>query len=389
MQTKTHQYLHETDLPELAREYAPLWLTPGTVVALHGDLGAGKTAFVRAFIREICGGNIAVPSPTFTLVQPYETSVLTIYHYDLYRLTDASELTELNWTDALSNGLVFVEWPERAGNQMPPHWRVEITDGDNVDTRSIKITLPNAIDTVMVLAAGLGTRMRPLTETTPKPLLKFAGRAMLDHVLDGFAAGGVMHAVVNAHYLGEQIIQHVDSRVRGNDRIEIQISDEKNELLDSGGAIKQALPLLKREVFFTANADAVWRDASDALDHAAVRMPALLRMMKFWNPDIMDTLLLLAPREQAVGFDGPGDYYMMADGKLSWRSARETAPYVYASVTISKASVYAHHPEKIFSCRKIWDAQETTGRLYGIVHNGLWVHCSTPADIVAASAALS
>jgi len=378
MQTKTHQYLHETALPELAREYAPQWLKPGTVVALHGDLGAGKTAFVRAFIREICGAETAVPSPTFTLVQPYEADALTIYHCDLYRLSDMSELTELDWTDATSTGLVFVEWPERAGDQMPPHWRVEISDGDSDDTRSIKITPPNAIDTVMVLAAGLGTRMRPLTETVPKPLLKFAGRAMLDHVLDGFSAGGVTRAIVNTHYLGEQIIQHVQSRTAPV----ITISDECEILLDSGGAIKQALPLLGRDVFFTANADAVWRDAPD-------HTPALQRMMEFWNPDIMDTLLLLAQRERTIGFDGPGDYYMATDGKISWRSTRETAPYVYASVMISKASVYASHPEKIFSCRKIWDAQEAAGRLYGIVHDGSWVHCSTPANIAAASAALT
>jgi len=377
MQTKTHQYLHETDLPELARTYAPQWLRPGTVVALHGDLGAGKTAFVRAFIREVCGADTPVPSPTFTLVQPYETPALNIYHYDLYRLSDVSELTEVDWTAATTEGLVFVEWPERAGNQIPPHWRVEILDGDSNDTRTIKITAPNAIDTVMVLAAGLGTRMRPLTETMPKPLLKFAGRAMLDHVLDGFVAGGVTRAVVNTHYLGEQIIQHVQSRTAPI----ITISDERKTLLDSGGAIKCALPLLKRDVFFTANADAVWRDMNG-------NTPALQRMMEFWNPDIMDTLLLLAPRERAIGFDGPGDYYMAADSNLSWRGDRPTAPYVYASVTISKASVYANHPEHIFSCRKIWDAQETAGRLYGIAHDSLWVHCSTPADIAAASAAL-
>ncbi len=378
MQTKTHQYLRETDLPQLAKSLAEQWLTPGTVVALHGDLGAGKTAFVRAFIRVVVGEDIAVPSPTFTLVQPYETDNVTIYHYDLYRLSDVSELVELNWQAACAEGLVFVEWPERAGRALPPHWRVEISDGDSDDTRAIKITPPNAIDAVMILAAGLGTRMRPLTDATPKPLLKFAGRAMLDHVLDSFAAGGVTRAVVNAHYLGEQIIAHAGSRAAPV----ITISDEREKLLDSGGAIKKALPLLGRDTFFTANADAVWRDMPGAI-------PALHRMMQFWNPNIMDTLLLLAPKERAVGFDGPGDYFITDNGKLSFRAARPSAPYVFASVMISKADVYANRAEEIFSCKTIWDEQESAGRLYGIVHEGIWVHCSTPADIAAADAALS
>ena len=145
MQTKTPLYLHESDLPGLARAYAPLWLQPGTVVALYGDLGAGKTAFVRAFLREILGAETAVPSPTFTIVQPYETQALTIYHYDLYRLSDVSELTELDWGTATAEGLVFVEWPERAECALPPHWRVEIIDGDSADTRRFVLIPPEII----------------------------------------------------------------------------------------------------------------------------------------------------------------------------------------------------------------------------------------------------
>lgn len=138
-QTKSHKYLQESDLPAFAREYAANWLKPGTVVALHGDLGAGKTAFVRAFIREVMGApDMAVPSPTFTLMQQYELPDITIYHYDLYRLSDPSELGELNFDQACAEGLTFIEWPERAGKLLP-HYSVTITDGDKDDTRNITV----------------------------------------------------------------------------------------------------------------------------------------------------------------------------------------------------------------------------------------------------------
>lgn len=141
-QTKNHEYLQESGLPQFAREYAELWLKPGTIVALHGDLGAGKTALVRAFIREVLGApDMPVPSPTFTLMQQYELPQLTIYHYDLYRLSDRSELAELNFDQACAEGLVFVEWPERAG-KLPPHFNVYISDGNDANTRSVTVEAP-------------------------------------------------------------------------------------------------------------------------------------------------------------------------------------------------------------------------------------------------------
>ncbi len=143
MQTKSHEYLQETDLPAFAREYAENWLKPGTVVALQGDLGAGKTAFVRAFLRAVSGTpDLMVPSPTFTLVQQYDLPQITIYHYDLYRMADSSELVELNWQQACSEGLVFVEWPERAGKMLPPHFNITITDGNSDATRNITVEFP-------------------------------------------------------------------------------------------------------------------------------------------------------------------------------------------------------------------------------------------------------
>lgn len=143
MQTKTHEYLQESDIAAFAGEYAPHWLRPGTVVALHGDLGAGKTALVRGFLRAVMQDDaMKVPSPTFTLVQEYETPNITIYHYDLYRMADVGELTELNWQQAIADGLAFVEWPERAGTHLPPHWRVTIQDTKRDNQRHVIVEAP-------------------------------------------------------------------------------------------------------------------------------------------------------------------------------------------------------------------------------------------------------
>jgi MurNAc alpha-1-phosphate uridylyltransferase len=378
MQTKTYPNLRETDLPKLAAEYAPLWLRPGTVVALHGDLGMGKSAIVRAFIRHVIGADTAVPSPTFTLVQPYETDSVTIYHYDLYRLSSATELTELNWAAATLDGLVFVEWPERTGASLPQHWRIEIIDGDMPDTRNVKIIPPLKIDTAMVLAAGFGKRLRPLTDHIPKPLLKLGDQTMLDHALEHLAAAGITKAVVNTHYLAEQIAQHVKMHPHG---LSIQISNEK-EVLETGGGVKHAVPLLNTEIFLTANSDVMWRDLPG-------HIPAIARMLTAWDPNKMDTLLLLADRNRAIGFDGPGDYFIAPNGLLTWRHDKPAAPYVFAGVTIAKANEFAAYSEPQFSQKKIWDLHEAQGRLYGIVHTGDWYHCSTPADFAEVNAALA
>ena len=233
------------------------------------------------------------------------------------------------------------------------------------------------INTAMVLSAGLGTRLRPLTDHMPKPLLKFGAKPMLDHVLDQLADAGVTRAVVNVHYLAEQVIAHVQKRSTP----QITISDERKKLLESGGGIRHALPALNAEVFFTVNADALWHDQPGYI-------PALQRMMAFWNPEIMDTLMLLSEKSQAVGFDGPGDYFIAPDGKLSWRGDHAAAPYVYASVTIAKAPPFRAATDAVFSQKRIWDTQEKSGRLYGIVHDGPWYHCSTPADFAAVNAAI-
>lgn len=225
------------------------------------------------------------------------------------------------------------------------------------------------IDTAMVLAAGLGTRLRPLTLSVPKPLLPLAGKPMLDHALDHAVMANVKRAVINVHYLPGKIMGHVSRRKLPM----IMIADETGRLLETGGGIKNALGYLNRDAFFTLNSDVMWRDTAGAA-------PALMRMQQFWNPDIMDSLLLVTPRETAVGFEGAGDYFIDANGKLSWRGDNENAPYVYAGATITKGKDFANYPEKIFSQKRVWDMQEKRGRLYGIVHTGDWYHCSTPQD---------
>ena len=234
------------------------------------------------------------------------------------------------------------------------------------------------IDTAMVMAAGLGTRLRPLTNNTPKPLLPFAGRSMLDRVLDHLVAGNIKRAVVNVHYLPDQIIAHLEQRKD----MEIFISDERDALLDSGGGIKKALPLIARDAFITVNADAVWDDPVDA-------PPALTRLLEAWNPQTMETLMLLADKNSAVGFDGAGDYFADASGQLHWRGMRNAAPYVYASLAIDKAWHYANHADQKFSRKPLWDKHEANGKLHGIIHHGTWYHCSTPDDYAAVNTAMA
>jgi len=234
------------------------------------------------------------------------------------------------------------------------------------------------IDTAMVLAAGLGTRLRPLTNNMPKPLLPMGGKTMLDHALDHAMLADVKRAVINVHYLPGKIMGHVSQRKQPM----IMISDETSALLETGGGIKNALNYIDRDVFFTLNSDVMWRDRAGGPS-------ALQRMQDAWNPQIMDTLLLITPLETATGFVGVGDYFIGTDGALTWRGNEKTAPYVFAGATITKAKGFADYPERRFSQKRIWDQQESKGRLYAVVHTGEWYHCSTPADYAAVTAALA
>lgn len=216
----------------------------------------------------------------------------------------------------------------------------------------------------MLLAAGRGERMRPLTETTPKPLLEVRGRPIIERALDRLAEAGVEEVVVNLHHLGEQLRERLS-------RWELPrvIFSEEDELLDTGGGVAKALPLLGDEPFFVINGDAVWLDG--------VR-PALLRLWEAWDEAQMDALLLLHPTVAAVGFEGRGDFVMAPDGRLRRRLEREVAPFVYAGVQLVHPRLFRHAPNGSFSFNSLWDRAIEAERLCGLRHDGTWYHVGTP-----------
>lgn len=228
----------------------------------------------------------------------------------------------------------------------------------------------------MVLAAGRGKRLGALGVTTPKPLVKIGGRALLDHVLDEVAAAGVQTAVVNIHHLPDQVRAHLAAR-RAAPRV--VLSDESDELLETGGGVVKALPLLPGDAFFVLNSDVV-RPAPAT---------GLVRLADAWLPDRMDFLLLLQPYDRTVGFEGAGDYRMAADGRLHWRGTAPAAPYVYAGALLCRRAVFDGAPSGAFSLKRLFDKAEAAGRLFGVVNDGLWLHVGSPEGIAAAEAALA
>jgi MurNAc alpha-1-phosphate uridylyltransferase len=226
----------------------------------------------------------------------------------------------------------------------------------------------------MVLAAGLGLRMRPLTDNMPKPLVKVAGSALLDHLLDKLADAGVSEAVVNVHYLPDQIIDHVATRAHPK----IIISDERDVVLGTGGAVVKALPLLGSEPFFHLNADTMWIDG--------VR-PNLVRLAEAFNPATMDILLLMAPTANSIGYSGCGDYAMLVDGALRRRKENQVVPFVYAGVAIISPAVFADAPAGEFSLTKLFDRANEQERLFGLRMDGVWMHVGTPDAVRAAEEA--
>jgi MurNAc alpha-1-phosphate uridylyltransferase len=220
----------------------------------------------------------------------------------------------------------------------------------------------------MVLAAGYGLRLRPITLSTPKPLVAVGGRTMLDRALDALAAVGVEEAVVNAHYLREQVAARLTERRRGGAPPHTVISEE-TELLDTGGGIKKALPLLGAAPFLAINADIVWQDGA---------VPALGRLAEAFDPQRMDALLLLVTRERAIGFDGPGDFFIDGEGLLARRGGATTAPYVYAGLQMVGPTVFDDTPDGAFSLNRVYDRSVASGRLFGLVHDGAWYHVGTP-----------
>jgi MurNAc alpha-1-phosphate uridylyltransferase len=226
----------------------------------------------------------------------------------------------------------------------------------------------------MVLAAGLGLRMRPLTDRIPKPLVPVAGRPLLDHVLDKLGDAGVTEAVVNVHYLPEQIIRHVASRKSPR----VIISDERSQVLGTGGGVVKALPVLGNAPFFHVNSDTMWIDG--------VRSN-LLRLAETFDPARMDILLLMAPTASSIGYGGRGDYAMLPDGALRARREHQVVPFVYAGAAIMSPSIFAGAPKGEFSLTKMFDAANEQERLFGLRLDGVWMHVGTPDAVGAAEEA--
>ncbi|QQS11228.1 MAG: nucleotidyltransferase family protein [Rhodospirillales bacterium] len=228
----------------------------------------------------------------------------------------------------------------------------------------------------MVLAAGRGERMRPLTDSRPKPLIEVAGRTLLDRALDSLAASGVERAVVNTHYLGGMVA----AQLAGRARPAITLSPEEM-LLDTGGGVAKALPAFGDEPFFTVNSDALWLDGAT---------PMLGRLAAQWDPAEMDALLLLHPAVATRGYEpaAMGDYHLGPDSRARWRGRTGVAPFVFAGVTVCHRGLYAGAPEGPFSQLRLWNEAEARGRLFGLRHDGEYFHVGTPDALAEAEAFL-
>jgi MurNAc alpha-1-phosphate uridylyltransferase len=235
--------------------------------------------------------------------------------------------------------------------------------------------MTTAPTTAMILAAGLGTRMRPLTDDRPKALVELDGRTLIDHMLDRLADAGVGRAVVNVHHFADRLTD----LLRGRGHPQIVISDERAQLLETGGGLKKARPLLGENPIWAANIDSVWIEGA---------RPALQTLLDAWDPGRMDACLLLAPLERASGFDGPGDFFLGEDGRLSHRGAAVRAPYAYVGVQILKPQIVDGGPDGPFSVFGDWMRLIGQGRLYGAVMDGFWMHVGDPRARDAAEARL-
>ncbi len=230
----------------------------------------------------------------------------------------------------------------------------------------IDVAVPQS---AMVLSAGLGKRMRPLTATRPKPLIEVAGRTLLDRALDRVAAAGVGTAVVNVHYFADQVEAHLKSRTTGPT---VKVSDERATLLETGGGVVKALPLIDADPFFVVNSDNLWIDGS---------VDTLRLLAQRWDAATMDGLLLLVPLARAHGYVGRGDFHMDPTGGLRPRGEVRLAPFVYSGIQLLSKHLFDGEVATPFSVWRAWNKALATGRLYGAVHQGLWFHVGTPAAV--------
>lgn len=220
----------------------------------------------------------------------------------------------------------------------------------------------------MIMGAGLGTRMAPLTDEKPKPLIPFMGRPLIDHALDRLEAAGVEEVVVNLHYKADLLEEHL----KGRTHPKITLSDERDLLLDTGGGVKKARPLLGDDPVFTFNSDSVWIEG---------RRPTLTRMMEAWDPERMDALLMIASSVNTIGEVRRGDFDMGPDGALTRREEQRVAPFMYAGVQIIDPTLFDDGPDGPFSTNLVWDRAIERGRLFGLRMESAWMHVGTPEDL--------
>jgi MurNAc alpha-1-phosphate uridylyltransferase len=228
----------------------------------------------------------------------------------------------------------------------------------------------------MVLAAGLGTRMRPYNGHIPKPLVEIGGKSLIDYSLDRLADAGVERVVVNVHHLADVLERHLAPRQRP----QIVISDERGALLGTGGGITKALPQLGAAPFFLVNSDTVWLDGVK---------PNFIRLAEAFDSDTMDALLLLAATTSSIGYSGRGDYAMLPDGRLRRRRENEVVPFVYAGAAILSPALFADAPAGAFGLTSLFDRAGEGARLFGMRLEGIWMHVGTPEAVAAAEAALA
>ncbi len=237
-------------------------------------------------------------------------------------------------------------------------------------------TFSHAPHKAIVLAAGLGKRMLPITATLPKPLVKVAGQSLIDFALDRLHEAGIETVVVNVHHFADMLEAHL--RTRSVPRI--LVSDERDALLETGGGVKKALPLLGDEPFITFNSDSLWIEGNE---------PNLKRLVKAWNPERMDILMLVAPLSTSIGFEGPGDFHMDDSGRLRRRGTDPGAPFAYAGVAIVKPELVHGAPDGAFSANAFYDRAIAKERLYGLCMEGQWLHVGEPQAIAEAEQCLA
>jgi N-acetyl-alpha-D-muramate 1-phosphate uridylyltransferase len=222
------------------------------------------------------------------------------------------------------------------------------------------------IESAMILAAGLGKRMLPLTANKPKPLIEVAGKRLIDYAADALGEASVSNIVVNAHYFADQIESWAKTKP------EVTISDERDALLETGGGIAKALPLLDRKPFFVMNGDGFWMEQGT---------PALQRLAEAWRDDDMDSLLLVTPLQRTTGFEGRGDFTIDAEGRLTRLTAPSPEAVVYIGAYVVHPRLFAEAPRGAFSMNLLWSRAVEHGRLYGLIHAGHWFHVGTPEAV--------